>query len=237
MIRRKQVVVVAAMAVGLALGVAVGPALRGTVASAQTQPTATPAKPGAALWSTFLDQLAAALNIQRSALDSAIVTAGNNTADAAVQQGTLTQAQADALKARVQAGDLTPLLGGRGGLGGPRGGHALGGVHRALLDAAAQKLGITSAELVTQLRSGQTLAQLAQAHGTTEQDVVNAALAAAKTQLDQAVAAGTLTQAQADAAYARLQQRGADLFTMRGRGHGRGGQRAPITPTATPTTT
>jgi hypothetical protein len=225
-----RLVIAGAMVAGLMLGVVLGPTLQSSVASAQTTPTQTTPTRGA-LWSSFLDQLASALNIQRSALDSAIVTAGNATADNAVQQGTLTEAQADALKARIQAGDIGALFGGRGH--GPRGRQDFAGVQQAMVDAAASTLGITADELKTQLRSGQTLAQLAQANGTTEQAVVNAALAAAKTKLDEAVAAGTLTQAQADAAYAQLQQRGAQLFVPRGRGH-RG---APTQPTATPEAT
>lgn len=230
-----RLVVAAAMVAGLTLGVVLGPALQSSVASAQTTPTqTTPAR--SALWNSFLDQLAGALNIQRSALDSAIVTAGNTTADNAVQQGTLTQAQADALKARIQAGDIGALFGGHGrGPGGPGGRQALAGVQQAMVDAAASTLGITADELKTQLRSGQTLAQLAQANATTEQAVVNAALAAAKTRLDAAVTAGTLTQAQADGAYTQLQQRGAQLFVPHGRGRGNRG--APTQPTATPEAT
>ena len=223
--QRKSILVVAAMVAGLALGVVVAPTLRSTVASAQAQPAA-----ANSLWSLFLDKLAGSLNIQRSALDSAITSAGNSTADTAAQQGTLTQAQADALKARIAAGDLGALLGGRGGAGDFGGGASLRNVKQPMIDAAAKALNITSAELTTQLRSGQTLAQLAQAHNTTEQAVVSAALAAAKTQLDQSVAAGSLTQAQADTIYAQLQQQGAQLFTPRMRGNG--GRGAPSTPAA-----
>jgi phage antirepressor YoqD-like protein len=110
-------------------------------------------------------------------------------------------------------------------------------LQQAIFDAAAKALNITTAELQTQLRSGQTLAQLAQAHNTTEQAVVNAALAAAKTQLDQAVSAGTLTQTQADAIYAQIQAKGSNLLAPHGRGFGGRGQRgAPAAPTA-PTST
>lgn len=245
---RKSYVIVAALVGGLLLGIVFGPTLRGSSVHAQTaSPSASPAPAqttapaGNPLRSLFLDKLAAALNIQRSALDSAITNAGTSTADAAVQQGTLTQAQADALKARIQAGDVGALWGGRGGRGGPLGGAHLPGVKQAMLDAAAQTLGITADQLTTELRSGQTLAQVAQAHATTEQAVVSAALAAAKTQLDQAVTGGTLTQAQADAAYSELQARGSNLL-FGGRGgerHGgrHGGEGAPTTPQPSPAAT
>ena len=216
--QRKSFVITAALVMGLALGIVLSPIVRSSIVSAQTQPPpqAQPATPANSLWNTFLDKLAGTLNIQRSALDSAITSAGNSTADEAVQQGRLTQAQADALKARIQAGDLGALRGGRGDkIGGL---HMGGAVQQAMLDAAAKALNITSAELLTQLHSGQTLAQLAQAHNSTEQAVTSATLAAAKTQLDQQVSGGTLTQAQADTIYAKLQQQGAQLLTPRGRG-------------------
>ncbi len=232
--KRKSYVVTAVLVTGLAVGAVVGPELRTTPASAQTLPS-TPtssAAPSGTMWNTFLDKLAGTLNIQRSALDSAITTAGTSTVDEAVQQGSLTQVQADALKARIQAGDIGAFHGGRGGkLGGAR----MGGVQQAMRDAAANVLGITTIELTTQLRSGQTLAQIAQANGTTEQAVVTAALAAAKIQLDQAVAAGTLTQAQADTVYSALQQHGSNVLLHGGRGHGgRGRWGAPTTPQASP---
>jgi hypothetical protein len=227
--QRKSIFITAALLAGLALGIIVGPTVRSSVASAQAQQPGQgqTAAPGGTLWNLFLDNLATALKIQRSALDSAIASAGTSTADAAVQQGTLTQAQADALKARIQSGDLGALFGGRGGPGGAQ----LSGVKQAMLDAAAKTLNITTAELQTQLRSGQTLAQLAQAHNTTEQAVISAALAAAKTELDKAVGGGSLTQAQANTIYAQLQRQGANLFAPRGRG----GRAAPAAPQASAT--
>ncbi|MCS6841743.1 MAG: hypothetical protein NZ699_07570 [Roseiflexus sp.] len=225
---------IGAIALGLVLGIAIGPLFSATTASAQSSSQTT--YPGASLWNDFLDQLAAALNIQRATLDSAIQTAGARAIDNAVQQGTLTQAQGNALKARLQAGDIG-VLWGRGRGKGP-GMQALANVRQAMLDAAAQKLGMTATDLISQLRSGQTLAQIAQSKGVAEQDVINAALAAAKTQLDQAVANGSLTQTQADAIYANLQQKGSLLFTPRGRGfHGRGWWSAPVTPTPSPSST
>jgi len=117
--------------------------------------------------------------------------------------------------------------------GRPSRGSHVPGVRQAMLEAAAQALGITADELQTELRNGQTLAQLAQANNTTEQAVIDAALAAAKAQLDQAVAAGTITQAQADAAYAGLEAKGANLLSG-GRG-GRGGRQGePPEPQVSP---
>lgn len=231
LMQRRSIVLAAMLVVGLALGIIISPAVRGSIASAQTPPSGqSPAAPVGTLWNLFLDKLAAALNIQRSTLNSAITSAGNSTADAAVQQGRLTQAQADALKARIQAGHVGALFGGRGGF---RGEPGLMGIRQAMFDAAAKALNITPAELQTQLRSGQTLAQLAQAHNTPEQAVSSAILAAAKAQLDHAVSNGPLTQARADAIYAQLQQRGANLLMPRGWGW-RGKPMTPQAPTVTP---
>lgn len=239
---RKSFLTTAALAGSLAVGLVGGSVALNSVASAQeAQPSASasasaaqassPAAARSGLQARFLDQLASTLGVQRSALDSAISSAAGSTVDAAVQDGTLTQAQGDAIKARVQAGDIGALWGGRGG--GSRTGSRVPGVRQAMLDAAAQTLGITADELQTELRNGQTLAQLAQANNTTEQAVIDAALAAAKTQLDQAVAAGTITQAQADAAYAELQAKGSNLLSG-GRG-GRGGRQGePSDPQASP---
>ncbi|MGC9039070.1 MAG: hypothetical protein ACP5MJ_06150 [Roseiflexus sp.] len=231
-----RLLIIGAIAAGLVLGIAIGPLFSAAPVRAQSSPTAPSGISRASLWNDFLDQLAAALNIQRATLDSAIQSAGSKTIDNAVQQGTLTQAQGGALKARLQSGDIG-VLWGRGRGKGP-GMQALVNIRQAMLDAAAQKLGMTRSDLLTQLQNGQTLAQIAQSKGVAEQDVINAALAAAKTQLDQAVANGSLTQAQADAVYANLQQKGSLLFAPRGRGfHGRGWWGAPVTPTPSPSST
>ncbi len=226
---RKSFTITVALVAGLALGIVFAPMARGSIALAQTQPPAQnqPRSGIGSLRNLFLDKLAAALNIQRSALDSAITSAGNSTVDEAVQQGSLTQAQGDALKNRLQSGDVGPLFGGHRGF---RGGHELFGLKQAMFNAAAGALGITTDELRSALRNGQTVAQLAQAHNTAEQAVTSAALAAAKTQLDQAVANGSLTQAQADDIYTRLQQAGLRFDGPGGRNAGRRLPRVPRTP-------
>ncbi len=248
--KRTSLITTAALAAGLALGVVVGPSVAGNASAQTPSPSASATasastSPIESLRNLFLDNLAEALGIDRTALNRAIVTAGNNTADEAIANGTLTQEQGNMLKERVQSGDFG-FFGGRGGHGrhgghGGRGGFGgvrVDGVKDAIVSAAAQTLNLTEDELVPQLRRGQTLAQIAEAQGTTEQAVVDAALAAAKTELDEAVAVGTVTQAQADEVYARLQERGAELF-FGGRG-GRGGHHdydgdvTPSTPSASP---
>ena len=104
---------IGAMVMGVALGIAIGPIFAATTASAQSPKAAHPGiwTADGSLWDAFLDNLAAALNIQRATLDSAITTAGNRTIDDAVQQGKLTQAQGDALKSRLQNGDIGALWG------------------------------------------------------------------------------------------------------------------------------
>ena len=66
------------------------------------------------------------------------------------------------------------------------------------LQKAAQTLGMTEADLQTELQSGKTLAQVAQEKGVDTQKLVDAFLSAAKADLAQQVADGRITQSQAD---------------------------------------
>ena len=66
------------------------------------------------------------------------------------------------------------------------------------LDVVATTLGITNDEVLTALKSGQTLADLAVSKGKTAQDVIDAIVAEATTRINTAVTAGKITQAQAD---------------------------------------
>jgi hypothetical protein len=85
--------------------------------------------------------------------------------------------------------------GGPGMRGGPGGGLLAGEV----LKTTASYLQIPLADLQADLKGGKTLAQEATAKGKTPAGLIAALTAAAKTNLDAAVAAGWLTQKQADA--------------------------------------
>jgi hypothetical protein len=120
-----------------------------------------------------------------------------------VDDGTLTQAQLDTV---VQTLVDNMPRGGRGGRGdhGDRGGRGERGKH---LEAAATVLGMTADELRTELRSGKTIAQVAAEQGVDVQDVIDALVAGAKAHLDEEVASGEHTQAEADAKLAEITTR------------------------------
>jgi hypothetical protein len=151
----------------------------------------------------IIDDAAEELGVESSELSTALKNALKNRVDAAVAAGRLTQAQGNELKARIDAEEY-PLLGGFGHHG--PGGH--GFRHFA---AAAEFLGLTEAELRTQLESGKTMAQVAQAQGKTVAGLVAALVADEKKELDEAVAAGRITQAQADEKLAGAEERFTDM--------------------------
>ena len=88
---------------------------------------------------------------------------------------------------------------------------ARGGGRADVLSAAATFLGLSEADLQTQLRSGKTLAQVATARGKSVSDLVAALKAAEVKELDAAVAAGKLTAAQEATIVSTLTQRLTDL--------------------------
>lgn len=156
-----------------------------------------------------LDSAAKKLGISSTKLSDALKQALAERVDAAVAAGRLTKEQGDAIKQRINSGDF-PLFGGRHERGVGHGGFI------GKLDAAADYLGLTEAQLRTQLESGKSLAQVAQAQGKPVSGLVDALVAAAKKRLDEAVAAGRLTKAQADEMLAGLRTRITSLVNSTG---------------------
>jgi hypothetical protein len=123
----------------------------------------------------------------------------------------MTQAQADAEKANLTQRATDQANGSFEG--GGRDGHGPGGGrNEAVTDTSvvAKAIGISEADLTTALQGGQTVAQVAAAHNVNLQVVVDALVADGQAELDAAVKAGTMTQAQADAEKANLTQRATD---------------------------
>src|SRR4051794_32054915 len=103
--------------------------------------------------------------------------------------------------------------------------HGRGGPHGpASLSAAASTIGVTEDELRAALESGQSIADVATAHGVDPQTVIDAMVADAKTHLADEVTSGRLTQEQADQISADLEQRITDLANHAG---GPGGPGCP----------
>ena len=170
----------------------------------------------------IIDDAAKQLGVPSSDLSNALRKALENRVDAAVADGRLTQQQAARIKEHIQSGEL-PLF-----FGAPHRGGIVPGFGRALhhgLDEAAQYLGLTQEQLRTQLESGKTLAQVAEAQGKSVDGLVDALVADFKTHLDAAVEEGRLTQAWADEVLQDVRERVTAHVNGHGPGHGRFGFR------------
>ncbi len=119
-----------------------------------------------------------------------------------VTDGTLTQEQADKVAKRLDEALPERRPDGPGGWG-----HGRGMMMMRGLDTAAKALGMTTEELGTALRDGQSLADVANAQGLTVDELVQALVADAEDELATAVKDGRLTQDQADTIKASLQER------------------------------
>ena len=181
------------------------------VTFAQAPTPTTPATPGTwqAYQEAFLNALATRLGTTIDQLKQAYQGAFNDTVDQAVTDGNLTQDQATQMKDKtgqmLDQGVLPGFApfgpnGGRGGHGfkgegvfGMRGGFEL--------NTFAQALNMTQADLMTELQSGKTLAQIVTEKNGDLNQIKTTVLENLKTKLDQAVADSNLTQAQADEMY------------------------------------
>jgi hypothetical protein len=147
----------------------------------------------------ILDDAAKELGVSPSRLSEALKKALRDRVDEAVAAGRLTKAEGDALRERIQSEDF-PLFGvphrGFGHLG-----------HFGDLDAAASYLGVSEAELRSELQGGKSLAQVAREQGKSVDGLVDALVAAAKERLDRAVAAGHITKAHEDSMLDELRER------------------------------
>ena len=139
-----------------------------------------------------LAQIATAKGKSVDGLKAALVAAIKTRVDAAKASGKLNAARADRLLQRapqlverlVNATPRARAMRAKGARGG-------------LLKAAATYLGVTNAQLVTDLRAGKSLAQVATAKSKSVDGLKQALLAALKQKVDAAVAAGRLDAARA----------------------------------------
>ena len=125
-------------------------------------------------------------------LEAALVAAIKTRVDAARAAGKLDAARAARLLQRAPQ-LVERLVNATPRMRAPRVRAARGG----LLKAAATYLGVTNAQLVTELRAGKSLAQVATAKSKSVDGLKQALLAALKQKIDAAVAAGRLPAARA----------------------------------------
>ena len=165
----------------------------------------------------FLNDVAGRLHVSPSRLQSAITGALSDRLDAAVKAGRLTQAQADAIKQRMEQRGGVPFLGGppHPFFGGP------GGPFVAGFDAAAGYLGLTPQQLHGQLESDKSLADVAKDRNKDLNGLKTAIQNAAKARLDTAVKNKRITQSQENRLLSGLSQRIDTLVQQKGgRPHG-----------------
>lgn len=136
-----------------------------------------------------------------------------------VSDGTINQAQSDKIAATLEAAKPERGPGGPGRGGGGR-------IH---LSAAATALGMTEEELHTELHSGKTPAQIAEAKNVSRQTLVDALVAAENQRIDAAVADGRLTAEQAAEKKTNVTAR-VEAFVDGARPMGKPGGRHPMGP-------
>ena len=181
----------------------------------------------------FVDKLAGILHLTPAQTQDALKQAQLQTVDQMLADGKITKSQADAMKARINAGQGLGAIGGLGRHGGFKTDmKVLQDLKTAELNAAASALHMSPADLQSALRSGKSLSDLETQQKVSDSTVKAAMKNAAKGVLDNAVKAGTLTQAQADALLSRV---GGGLKPRFHKHEQAPGAQSPTTPTPTPT--
>jgi len=175
---------------------------------------------------TFLGRVAEKLGIGEDELRSAVTEAEQDIIDEQVAEGKLSEEQGEALKERIENGDLLAPL--RGTLAGPR--HHLcdrvfdcirerahDRVRDHTVEAAATVLGLELEELVSELKDGKTLAEVAEEQGMPVDKFTAAMLPEVRQELDALVAEGKLTQEQADANFEHVEENIDRIVNAQGR--------------------
>jgi len=147
------------------------------------------------VYQNFISKLAANLGIDQSIVETAINNTRQQILDEAVQEGKITQEQAD----KISSNPICGLAGGFGFLNGKEGPGELGLAARGRnLDDMANILGITAEELKAEMESGKNMEQIATEHGLTMEQFHEKTLELRKAEISQALENGEITQEQAD---------------------------------------
>jgi uncharacterized protein YidB (DUF937 family) len=149
---------------------------------------------GSTTQDTFLSNVASHLGISVDQLKQAIKDADLDMVDQALQDGKITQDQADQLRQRIEEGNG---FGFRFRLN-------LGlKVERfeslqSIVNSVASELNLSPSDILDQLKQGKTLAEIADAQGVSRDDLKSTITTSVGEAVDKAVSDGTLTQDRAD---------------------------------------
>jgi len=165
-----------------------------------------------------ISAVSAAVNSSKPAKGSLV----QQSLDEEVANGTITQAQADAIESALQA-KREALWAKRPGLG------------KAVMASVAQQLNTDLKALVAELRTGKSIADVANEKGVNPQSIIDNLVTSLDGKIDARVAAKTLTQNHADVMKQNLPARVAD-FVNKIRGHARAAAKAQTAPPTTDTT-
>ena len=153
----------------------------------------------------FIDKLAGILHLTPAQTQDALKQAQLQTVDQMLADGKITKAQADAMKAHINAGQGLGAIQGFGRHGGFAAERTLmKDLTTAELNAAASALHMSTADFQSALRSGKSLSDLETQQNVSDSAVKAAMKSAAKGVLDKAVKAGTITQGQADSILSKV---------------------------------
>lgn len=185
------------IAAGIVFAVAGAAILTGGFTQAQetpgatAEPTATDATPQAStdklqLRDEFLDKLATELNISRDQLDQALKNVSNDMVDEALADGRITEDEAARIRDAIANGKV-PFFG-------MRGFHRGFGVPLLHFGDLADFLGVQPADIVSGLKDGQSLTQIAEAHGKSRDELKTFLTDKVNAAVDQAVQNGRITE-------------------------------------------
>ena len=206
-------------------GVTVAMAAGGGAAYAATQSGGTGQQ-------AFINDVAKRLNVSPAQLRSAVKAALVDQLNAEVKAGRLTEAQANKIEQMITQSGRLPFIFAPG-----PGAHRMLGVRvkgGGVFHAAATYLGLTNPQLLSDLRSGKSLAQIAKARGKSVSGLEQAIVTAEKTRLNRAVSKGRITKAQEQQLLNALSARVSQLVNATGIGGPPGGGPAFRVPPGAP---
>jgi hypothetical protein len=146
------------------------------------------------------EAIAEALGITVEEYEAAVDTAKERVLEEAVEEGWLTEEQAERFGQHIEAGPRKLPFGVPHLWSGPvRTEHSLESV-------AAEQMGMTVDELFDALEDGKTIAELAEEKGVEPQAIVDAYVEEIREELEQAVTDERITQMRADAILERLEE-------------------------------